>query len=347
MRADPRLAAGLALALALALSVATATPGAAAAPSAQAARAEALFVEGRALYDQGHYDKACGKLAESQRLEPRVGTEGLLASCYEQQGRLASAYRHYRQAEALARRTNDPRVRYAADHAVALEAKVPRLRIRVASAAPGLKVLRDGQAVAAADLGQDLLVDPGYVEIAADAPGRAGFRRSVQLQTGTRAVVDIPELAPLAAQAASEAGPAPEVLEASPAPEVLEGEATAEEGGGSSQRRTLGLVAGAVGLAGLGVGAGFGALALVKSGESSGFCDAADRCAPAGGALRDEARTAANVSTVSFAVGLVGLGAGAVLLLLPEKSGRSDAARTRLLPLAGPDGAGAALRGTF
>jgi hypothetical protein len=36
-----------------------------------------------------------------------------------------------------------------------------------------------------------------------------------------------------------------------------------------------------------------------------------------------------------------------VLLLLPEKSGRSDAARTRLLPLAGPDGAGAALRGTF
>ena len=336
MRADPRLAAGLALALAL--SVATATPGAAAAPSAQAARAEALFVEGRALYDQGHYDKACGKLAESQRLEPRVGTEGLLASCYEQQGRLASAYRHYRQAEALARRTNDPRVRYAADHAVALEAKVPRLRIRVASAAPGLKVLRDGQAVAAADLGQDLLVDPGYAEIAAEAPGRAGFRRSVQLQAGTRAVVDIPELAPLAAQAASEAGPAPE---------VLEGEATAEEGGGSSQRRTLGFVAGAVGLAGLGVGAGFGALALVKSGESSGFCDAADRCAPAGGALRDEARTAANVSTVSFAVGLVGLGAGAVLLLLPEKSGRSDAARTRLLPLAGPDGAGAALRGTF
>src|SRR5437870_2330149 len=57
--------------------------------------AERLFEKGKAEFQAKTYADACEDLASSERLEPTVGTLGLLAACHEAQQRLATAYREY------------------------------------------------------------------------------------------------------------------------------------------------------------------------------------------------------------------------------------------------------------
>ncbi len=66
--------------------------------------AESLFIEGKQLYSDKRYAEACRKLAQSHAADPAGGTVLLLAMCYEQMGRTASAWAKYGEAIAMARR---------------------------------------------------------------------------------------------------------------------------------------------------------------------------------------------------------------------------------------------------
>ena len=68
---------------------------AAAATTEDTAAAQALFEEGRRLVKAGSFNDACPKFAESQRLDPAIGTHFQLAECLERTGQIAAAWTHY------------------------------------------------------------------------------------------------------------------------------------------------------------------------------------------------------------------------------------------------------------
>src|SRR5215470_17557485 len=116
---------------------------------AQSAEAEALFRDGRSLIKAGKLAAGCDKLAASERLESSVGTLLNLGDCREKQGKLASAWAAFRQAEAMARRTggDDRRQAEAGRRAGLLEPRLANLTIQVGHRVDGLIVRRDDEQV--------------------------------------------------------------------------------------------------------------------------------------------------------------------------------------------------------
>src|SRR4051812_35671279 len=70
--------------------------------SARSIEAERLFADGTALMAKELFGEACPLLEEAQRLDPGIGTQFNLATCYERSGRLAAAYRNFTEVVALA-----------------------------------------------------------------------------------------------------------------------------------------------------------------------------------------------------------------------------------------------------
>jgi hypothetical protein len=159
------------------------------------AEAEALFDRGKALFDVDRLNEACARLEESRRIEPSVGTLGLLAACHEKQGRLVAAFQRYVEAASRAAACGDDREMFAWERAADLLLRLPRLRISRADPDAVIELRRDGAVVRYGTIGDALVVDPGRLEIFARARGKVMFVRLVELAEGARVEVDIPAIA--------------------------------------------------------------------------------------------------------------------------------------------------------
>ncbi len=312
--------------------------------AADKALAEGLFQDGKKLMDEDRLQEACPKLAESQRVDPTVGTLLNLAVCHEKEGKTASAWAEFKEASALAASAGQQdRSQFADKRASELEARLTRLVLEVAQAAPGMAITLNGKELsAAAATGTGIPVDPGTATIEARAPGKQPWSQQVTLDPGpsTPRVV-IPPLADAAAQAQAMAAPA-----ALPAP-VVRPEA-AKPGVTSSPLRALGFVAGGVGLAGIGVGAVFGIMAIQEAGDVEVGCSGNFRCSRADVEANESARSTAMVSNIAAGAGLVCLGAGVAMVLMsrsPEKPVASE--RVWLSPSVASDGGRVTLGGQW
>jgi tetratricopeptide (TPR) repeat protein len=313
--------------------------------AADKATAEQLFKEARGLMTAKKFDEACAKLEASLRLDAALGTRLNLANCYEELGKLASAWGMYHEAEDLAANENQPkRVKFAQDHAKALEPRLPRLVISVPEAAkvPGLKVTRDGTVIDAAVFGTSIYVDPGKRTIVAAAPGHLSFTTEATAVEAKEIKVEIP------------------VLEAAPTPAPAVGGGGAGDTGGTASpavtveyvdrgrgRRLLGLGVGGGGIVAVAVGLGFGLSAKSKWDKAidSMLCSKSTKmCTPAGQALADSARRRATVATVAVSAGAALVVTGAVLYFTAPRKERRSA---RLLPAASADSVGVAWVGSF
>lgn len=314
----------------------------ASAQSASSAAAEALFREGRDLLEQGKVAEACPKFAESQRLEPATGTLIGLALCHEQEGKLASAWAEYLEAEAMAgRERQTEREEFARTRAAELEPRLSRLEIVIApeaAAIEGLEVLHDGAVVGKGAYGLATPTNGGEHTIEARAPGHHPFSTVVELATeGGRVTVTVPALEP----APVEVTPTPDAdrpadeLRAEPPRAFTDFTAMQWAGIGSA----------GAGVVALGVGGYFVVSALGHHDASKEDCDG-DVCGPTGTRERRAAIDDGNLATVFGIGGAVLAGTGATLFFLGQPDGSGARAPGPSLAVSVP-GPGVVVHGRF
>lgn len=135
---------------------------------AQKPEAVAAFQRGKELEKQGKVAEACAEFEVSMRLDPQSGTLYNLALCHEQLGKVASAWSEFKE---LAETDKNPaRAKDSAKRAAALDKKLTRMRIVVATPIDGLVIKRDGVDVTVM-VGKDTPVDPATYTFVASAPG--------------------------------------------------------------------------------------------------------------------------------------------------------------------------------
>ena len=288
--------------------------------NAKRTAAEALFMEARRLMEEGDYEQACPKFADSQRLDPAVGTLLNLGLCYKQSGKTASAWSAYREAAALARAAAQPdREELAETEAAALEAKLSKLVVSVPhpSQLEGLEVKLDGSPVLRGLWDVAAPVDPGEHTVVASAPNKKDWTGRVTVAPEAAETLTIPLLedAELAAPIGPERlGTTPMAAVAPPSDEPVD--VTADTGtGGLGTQKIVAIALGGVGLAGAAVGTVYGLGARADLEDSDTRCSLRSVCTDEGIQLRQDARDKAALATVGFGVGLAGV-AGCVLLWL-------------------------------
>lgn len=307
--------------------------GVAAGQDRDPAAAQALFDTARELMKQGKFAEACPKLQESNRLDPGLGTRFYLADCYEQSGRVASAWATFLEVAAIARSNNQAeREKVATQRADKLQPRLPRLLVNVpeASKTSGLEIRRNGMLVGAAQWGTAVAVDPGEIELTASAPGKKTLRQTLRVEEGKTANYSLPTLEqgdePAAAHAVAVAPVAePGASPAPPAAPAPQPAAPPSDAAPSKGRSNTALVVGlaGVGVVGLGVGTVFAIMAKNKANESKPFCPTSpNKCEVEGVRIRNDAIEKGNVATIASIAGGVALAGAGVIWLL---SGGSEA----------------------
>jgi hypothetical protein len=277
----------------------------AAAADAQAQAAEALFRQAKALMEKGELEPACEKFAASQALEPGLGTLLYLGDCHERAGQFASALATFKAAAKLAEeRNDDARKNLANVRATALEPRVPTLEIRQGQQRQSLdlQVTVNGSPVNRSELGRPVARDAGRYEIRFSAPGYQPFVSRIELKNGGTgsAVINVPRLIP--------------VRGAAPSAEREQPSAPGDADAGRTQRVVAWLVGG-TGVALLATAGVFAGLAASKNSDSKADCDPSslNRCGPEGVRLRNDAKSAAGLATLTAVLGGVALTGGFVL----------------------------------
>jgi len=312
------------------------------------ATAEAAFQQGKTLMKAGKYTDACSAFEKSQALDPQLGTEYNLATCYEKAGRLASAWGEFR--ELAQRDSNAARKADSEKHATALQPRLIKLLISVRTPVVGLKVTRNGDDVSQS-IGIESPVDPGDYQIGAVADGYKPWSVTVSAkQEGGTVQVTVPEL---------EKTPEPTKPisdhDAEPRPPSPRDDVTTTAPPLKRSRKTLGLIVGGGGLAVTAGGLVFGALASSKWSNVKKVCgeDPTNNCMASGDALttahndQKSAATFGNVSTVLVGVGAAALVTGIVLYLTSPSSSGDEHASLQWIPTATPDGFAVTATGRF
>jgi hypothetical protein len=270
-----------------------------------AAAAAELFQQGREALQERRFDVACARFAESQRLDPKVGTLLNLARCEDGAGKLAKALRYWDQALDLARRTSDARQSYVVEQREVLVPRVPVLSIRgLETLAPDARVRLDDEELAPGDLASAVAVDPGEHVVRVTEAGHADAILGVAVAEGATASLAL-HAGPLLPASAVDKPPG---------------------GAGGNTQRIVAVAMGGVGAIGLGVGAVFGAEAIGAANDhncSNGVCST-----EADARVQRNGITDGNVSTVAFVAGGVLLAGGIVLWLTAPRAASTKAPTT-------------------
>ena len=271
-----------------------------------AAEAERLFERGLKEMQNHDYQSGCPRLAESYQLDPSPGALFTLAECESGWEKSASALAHYQSFIAQLptmtrerRATFEERRRIATGQIAALSASAPKLTLSVASdQPPALVVKTDGIVVPPGTYGVARQLDPGAYAVTAELDGKIVWKRSITLEAGNQATL---EIAP-----------------------PLRGAGQPGAAQSSSRTRVPVYIAGGVAVAGLTTGLVAGLVAYQQKSTIDSHCPART-CDTQGRNALDSARTEARIGTLGISVGLAGAATAAALLLFSNSEAASVA----------------------
>lgn len=261
--------------------------------------------------DKGDYGSACARFAESNRLDPALGTIFNLGACNEKLGKLAEAWQYFREVAERAP-PGDDRAAIAKARADALESSLGRLTISLSAAAPeGSIVLKDGVELGRASLGVELPVDPGDHVLVLRSKDRRDRETHLTMKRGERRSVVL------------DPGPPAARTETGSLPTPSKGPGEPERTPSESGNHTLSYILMGVGASGLVTTIIAGAEVLAKKSTVEDHC-VDKRCDQTGYDAGRAGRTWSTVGTVSFAVGAAALGGGIILLTTSAGSEKAD-----------------------
>jgi hypothetical protein len=323
-----------AAALCAAFVFTTLTPTASVAqPSASqlAADAERFFSEGRRAMTAKDYDRACASFRASLEIDRAEGTLLNLALCEESAGRLAKALSWWEEAiEALP--DTDKRRAVAIERRAALLPRVPELTIELGPNAPAdARLSIDGSQRPARSVSGPQRLDPGEHTIELHAPGRhPNSVRVVLLERDRREVVVSlgAELSGDSPATAAPSTPAHTTITPAAAPRSEDARSS------SDGRRVAGWIVGGIGLVGLGAAGVTGGLLLARDGRIRDECPD-KQCTDSGREEIDGAAPWLVANAVAWAVGITGVGVGAVLVLTSRGGAGRPPSRGAVLSAAG------------
>lgn len=297
----------------LGVSIAVASPLAFAQQPADSNQqsAQELFNVALSLFEKGSYEGALKAFEDVNKKFPSVGALYKIGECNEKLGKPVAAWAAFKAAADTAHTKADTQREQAArEKASSLESKLPKLVVN--NPADGLEVRINGEVVTSDHWNKPLLQGPGQKDLVVSAPGYATSTTRVNVSDdGRSGDIAVP---------------------------ALEKEAAPGKG-----QKTIGLIVGGVGVAGLAVGAITGLMASSAKSERDGLLKDNGCTKPEGSdtqvcssTLRADvqknindkqssAETLATVSTIGFIAGGVLVVGGAVLFFTAPKGGGKEA----------------------
>jgi hypothetical protein len=191
-----------------------------------------------------------------------------------------------------------------------------------------VRVTMDGEVLAERLEGTAISIDPGEHTFTFETAGQAPVTKKLIVQEAQKErreaiLFGSPSSAGPGAGGSAPASP--------PAPPLPPPPPPASEDHGLGAQKVLALVAGGLGVAGLGVGGAFGLVAMSKKNDAQNVCPAA--CPTQEGVTKwSDAKSAGNLSTIGFVAGGVLLAGGVVLWLTAPGSGEATGPRVGLTP---------------
>ena len=330
--------------------------GVAAHAESAAAQADQLFKKGKRLLAQKKYPEACAAFEQSDRLDPGIGAKLNVAKCYQEWGKLATAWRWYVDAETMATSVRDGRAKKIHELVEALEPSVPRLTVKAPRGADlaGVLMTLDNAALEPSALGVEQRVDPGPHEVVTTV---GGVRHSqiIPVERGNSAelVLELPS-----AGRTRDAGRATRPTEpgrqgsASSAAGTGAGTADADTGapaGSGRTRRFIGLGVAGAGAVAMGIA---GLVTLSARGDYTkaikDHCQGAtDMCDDEGLSITHDAAHRANIATVVTLGGLAAVATGLIVYFTAPKTPAAAERALYLAPSVGADGGAVVLGGSF
>lgn len=329
----------------------------------------AALTQAKRLAAAGNAVEACAKYGESYSLDAQLDALMPLADCFEQSGKLASAYNAFRDAVEVAQRAGDARASVAEARAQKLRPRLSYLTVEVLQERrlPALAVERDGFRLGSSAWGVPMPVDAGQHVVSVNAYGYKPWQTTVDVQgEGAAPYVDVPMLeklpetpavSPAAPVVVTEpvqpppsASPQPAPVAAAPERPAPAPSSPASTSAGLPPTRVAAIAAAGAGVLSFGVGMYFLGKKNSTLSERDAICPSGKGCEPGTNLrLADMTQQAINQQKAQIAfmaVGGVALALGGVLWFMPKRTHTSERA-AYLVPVVQPSGGGFVLGGAL